>query len=64
MSAVKRHYARTSLARIGTPVEEAFNHICHLMLEKSPNTLMGEGIINTPPLRPDNGNYSTSMAVL
>ncbi len=55
---------RTSPARNGIPLEEAFNQVYHIVFGRVLSKLIDEGIIRGPPERVDGGRYSAFMVIL
>jgi len=61
---IVEYYGKTSPARNGVHVKEAFNQIYHLIFGRTLTKLIRNGIIKSPPLRPDGGEYSVFMVIL
>ncbi len=61
---IEEYYEETTPARNGIPLQEAFNQVYHLVFEKALNKLIGEGVINEPPLRLDGAKYSVFTIIL
>ncbi len=61
---IKEVYERTSPARNGIPLEEAFNQVYHLVFGQALDELIAENIITEPMKRIDGGKYSAFLIVL
>ena len=64
LSIIRNYYSKTLPAKNDIPLEEAFNQIYHLVFEKALNSLIKDNVIKEPPLKLDNGKYSSFMIVL
>ncbi len=61
---IRKYYEKTSPARHDIPLEEAFNHIYHIVFERALDKLIKDNVIPEPPLRPDMGRYSVFLVLL
>jgi len=61
---VREAYSRTSPARNGIPLEEAFNQVYHLVFARALDELIVKGVIAEPPERVDGGKYAAFLIVL
>lgn len=57
IDSAKEIYERTTPGRNGIAFHEGFNFIYHLLFERSVDLILNEGIIESPPRRPDGATY-------
>ena len=61
---IREVYGKTSPARNGIPLEEAFNQVYHLVFGQALDELIAENIITEPSERIDGGKYSAFLVIL
>jgi len=64
MNRVREVYAKTSPAKNGVPLEEAFNPIYHIVFGQALDKLIAKGDITEPVERIDGGRYSAFLIIL